>query len=123
MKKLVILGFLLLLGIDTVQQVTMKIGADRIGDFQLQWAWLERLVNEPLIYVVLGLYLGAFVVYSWLLRIAPVGPSYAALHGHVVTVLLVSIFVFGERLTLLQASGCLFIIAGIIVLALTEKVH
>lgn len=123
MKKLVILGFLLLLGIDTVQQVTMKLGADRIGDFQFHWAWLERLINEPLIYVVLSLYLGAFVVYSWLLRVAPVGPSYAALHGHVVTVLLVSIFLFGERLTLVQAIGCLFIIAGIIVLAVTEKVH
>lgn len=123
MKKLVILGFLLLLGIDTLQQVTAKLAAINIGEPMPHVDWLFKVLNEPLVYAVLGLYCAAFVVYSWLLRIAPVGPSYAALHGHVVTVLLVSIFFFGERLTMIQVAGCGLIVAGIIVLAVTEKVH
>jgi multidrug transporter EmrE-like cation transporter len=121
MKRAVIAGFLLLLTIDTTQQVITKIASDRIGAFAADARWLERLLGEPLLLVVLGCYLLAFLVYSWLLKFAPVGPSYAAVHGHVVTVLLVSLLAFGERLTLVQAMGCLLIVAGIVVLAVTEE--
>lgn len=122
MKRLVILGFLALLVIDTAQQVLAKLAGNRIGGFDFGLDWLHRLGNEPLLYVLLGLYLAAFLVYSWLLRHAPVGPSYAAMHGHVVTTFLISIFFLGERLTLLQLGGCVMIVAGIVVLAVTEEI-
>lgn len=122
MKRLVILGFLALLVIDTTQQVLAKFAGDVIGEFDFSAAWLRRLANEPLLYVLLGLYLAAFLVYSWLLRHAPVGPSYAAMHGHVVTTFLFSIAFLGERLTLLQLAGCALIVAGIVVLAVTENI-
>ena len=89
----------------------------------MQLEWVDRVLREPLLYVVLGLYLAAFLIYSWLLRVAPVGPSYAAVHGHVVTVLVVSIVFFGERLTLLQVAGGVLIMAGIALLAITEKLE
>ncbi len=121
MKRLVIIGFLGLLGIDTAQQILAKFAGDAIGQFDFSLAWLQRLAHEHLLYVLLGLYVAAFLVYSWLLRHAPVGPSYAALHGHVVTTFLFSTFVLGERLTLLQLSGCALIVAGVVVLAVTEE--
>mgnify|MGYP000403179530 CR=1 FL=1 len=121
MKRLVILGFLALLGIDTAQQILAKFAGDGIGAFDFSLEWLRKLAHAHLLYVLLGLYIAAFLVYSWLLRHAPVGPSYAALHGHVVTTFLFSTLVLGDRLTLLQLAGCLLIVAGIVVLAVTEK--
>ena len=80
-----------------------------------------RVVEEPLIRVVLACYAGAFVTYIALLKYAPVGPAYAAAHGHIVTVLVISILFLGERLTLLQGLGGLAILGGILILAVTES--
>jgi multidrug transporter EmrE-like cation transporter len=121
MKRLVLLGFLALLAVDTTQQILAKLTGDRIGAFSLDVSWLLRLVNEPLLLIVLCLYVLAFLIYSWLLRHAPIGPSYLALHGYVVTTFLISMVFFGEQFTLLQLSGCGLIVAGIALLAATEK--
>ncbi|MGE0765192.1 MAG: EamA family transporter [Hyphomicrobiaceae bacterium] len=121
MKRLVILGFLALMAVDTAQQILAKHTGDRIGEFDFGTQWLVRLAHEPLLLVVLCLYVVAFVIYSWLLRHAPVGPSYLALHGYVVTTFLISMLAFGERFTLLQLGGCALIVGGIVLLAVTEE--
>ncbi len=122
MKRLVILGFLALLCIDTAQQIFAKFLGDSLGPFEWNIEWMLRLVQAPLLYLLLGLYVAAFLVYSSLLRHAPVGPSYAAMHGHVVTTFLFSMLFLGERLTPLQLAGCALILAGIVVLAVTEEI-
>lgn len=123
MRKTVLLGFLLLLAIDTASHVFIKLASDMTGPvaFDDVPAWLGRLVAEPYALGVIACYLGAFFTYTALLKHAPVGPAYAAVHGHVVTVLIISILYFGEGLTLLQGLGCALIVAGIAVLAVTEK--
>lgn len=123
MRKAVLLGFLLLLAIDTIQQVIVKLVGNAVGSLDLDdiQPWLDKLLAEPLVLGVAGCYLAAFFTYTALLKHAPVGPAYAAVHGHVVTVLIISIIWFGEQLTLLQAAGCVAIVAGIVVLAATEK--
>ncbi len=123
MKQWVIFGFLLLLSIDTIQQVVVKIAGNRLGEFDFSRAWLDRVGAEPLVAVVAACYIAAFFTYTWLLKVAPVGPAYAAVHGHVVTVLIISILFFGEKLTLLQGLGCALIAGGIIVLAVTETLE
>ncbi|MEZ5849700.1 MAG: SMR family transporter [Hyphomicrobiaceae bacterium] len=122
MRKVIILGFLLLLAIDTTAHVFVKLASNRIGEFG-EPEWLDRLLREPYVLGVIVCYLAAFVTYTNLLKHAPVGPAYAAVHGYVVTVLIVSIAFFGESLTLLQAAGCLLIVAGIIVLGVTEELE
>lgn len=119
MRRSILLGFLLLLTFDTGGQVGMKLAADRIGEMDLG-AWLARVVEEPLIHLVLLCYLGAFLTYVSLLKYAPVGPAYAAAHGHIVSVLAISMLFLGERLTLIQGAGVLAIIAGVAILAVTE---
>jgi drug/metabolite transporter (DMT)-like permease len=119
-KRSVIIGFLLLLAFDTAAQVGVKLAGERIGE-ATPGEWLARVVHEPLVLAVLGCYVGSFASYISLLKRAPVGPVYAAAHGHIVTVLIISIAVLGERLTLLQALGALAIAAGIAVLAVTER--
>ena len=123
MRKAVLLGFLLLLMIDTTQQVFVKLASDAVGPVDIGnfHSWLDRLLKEPLVLGVVACYLAAFFTYTSLLKHAAVGPAYAAVHGHVVTVLIISIVFFGEQLTLLQGLGCAAILAGIVILAVTEK--
>jgi multidrug transporter EmrE-like cation transporter len=123
MRKAVLLGFLLLLTIDTASNVLIKLAGDRIGAFALDPAWFASVGREPIVLAIVACYIAAFFTYSSILKYAPVGPAFAAVHGHVVTVLIVSMLWFGERLSLVQAGGCLLVVAGIIVLAVTEKME
>jgi multidrug transporter EmrE-like cation transporter len=118
-RRAILLGFLLLLTFDTAGQVGIKFAGERIGAGQ-DAGWLVRMIDEPLIYAVLLCYTGAFATYISLLKYAPVGPAYAAAHGHIVTVSAISILFLGERLSLLQGLGALAILAGIAILAITE---
>jgi multidrug transporter EmrE-like cation transporter len=119
MRRPILLGFLLLLTFDTASQVFMKLAAEGITRMD-DGTWLSKVAQEPLILLVLLCYLGAFLTYISLLRYAPVGPAYAAAHGHIVTVLLLSILFFNERLSLVQGVGVLAIVTGIAILAVTE---
>jgi len=118
-RRSILLGFLLLLSFDTASQVAVKLAGERIGTGS-DAAWLMRVAQEPLIYFVLACYGAAFITYVALLKHAPVGPAYAAAHGHIVTVLIISILFLGERLTLLQGLGSVAILAGLTILACTE---
>jgi drug/metabolite transporter (DMT)-like permease len=119
MKRTVLLGFLLLLTFDTASQVLIKLAGERIGTGDAA-TWLLHVAHEPLVYVVLLCYGGALATYVSLLKYAPVGPAYAAAHGHIVTVLIISMLFLGERLTWLQGLGALAILAGLVLLAVTE---
>lgn len=123
MRKWVLLGFVLLLAIDTAATVLLKLAGERIGAFEMAVPWLRRIVREPLVLAILGCYLASFLTYTSLLKYAAVGPAYAAAHGQVVTVLIVSMLWFGERLTAVQAMGSALIVAGIVVLGVTEKLE
>lgn len=121
MKRLVILGFLALMTVDTAQQILAKAAGNRIGAFSFDLDWFARLLGQPLVLALLGLYGLAFLIYSWLLRHAPVGPSYLALHGYVVLTFVISMLFFDERFTPLQLLGCALIVGGIVLLAATEE--
>ena len=123
MRKAVLFGFLLLLAIDTTQQMIVKLVGNAVGspDLDNLQPWFDKLLAEPLLLGIVACYIGGFFTYTSLLKHAPVGPAYAAVHGHVVTVLILSIIYFGEQLTLMQGLGCAAIIAGIVLLAVTEK--
>jgi multidrug transporter EmrE-like cation transporter len=101
----------------------MKLASNRIGEFQADAAWIAGVGSEPIVLVIIGCYIAAFLTYTSILKHAPVGPAFAAVHGHVVTVLIFSIWWFGERLTLLQAVGSLLVLAGITVLGVTERME
>ena len=55
-----------------------------------------------------------------LLKRAPIGPAFAASHLEIISVLALSHYLFNEEIGWSQIVGCLFIIAGIICLALSE---
>lgn len=121
MNKIVLIGFPLLVTIDTASQVCIKIIGNRVSEFEFGTAWAARTLNEPLLYLVVLFFGAAFAVYLMLLKSAAVGPVYAAAHLHLVTVQIISVLYFGEHLGWLQALGAVMIVGGVVVLATTEE--
>ena len=120
MRRFLVVGFLILLAFDTFAQIGFKFAAIAAGPAQLQFDWLARIATDKWIYLAVGGYLGAFVTWMTLLRHAPVGPAFAATHMDIVTVLVVSVSLLGERLSGSQVLGAAFILTGIGILASTR---
>lgn len=121
MKRFYLLGFIFLLFFDTFGQTSFKLTALSAMPFELNIHWLIRIFSHYWAYLVILGYTGAFITWMVLLKKAPVGPAFAASHLQVVTVMLVSIIVFDEQVTWTRMFGALFIIIGIIFLALAEQ--
>ncbi|MGZ7078096.1 MAG: EamA family transporter, partial [Thermoanaerobaculia bacterium] len=109
-----IIGFTVLAAFDTLVQLSFKLAAQRSGEFVFSREWMEAAALTPWTYVAIAGYLGAFVTWMTLLEHAPVGPAFAVSHVDVVTVLIVSVLVLGERLGPAQIAGALCIVAGIL---------
>lgn len=108
-----VLGFATLAVIDTATQVSLKLAS-------AQAEGLRAAAFSPWTYLAIAGYLGAFAMWMTLLEHAPVGPAFAASHIDVVTVLAVSVPLFGERLTPVQLAGAACIVAGILFLSRGE---
>ena len=116
-----VLGFGMLVIFDTWTQTSFKMAAVQAGGFSLTLTWLANAATSFWTYAAIAGYLGAFFTWMTLLKHAPVGPAFAVTHLEVVTVLIVSVVVFGEHLGAPQIVGGLFIVAGIIVLSRSES--
>ena len=116
-------GFAALLLFDTWTQVSFKMATRRTGEFSWTAIWLEAAALTPWIYGAVAGYVGAFLMWMTLLKHAPVGPAFAASHLEVVTVLIISVPLFGERLAPLQIVGAVCIVAGIVLLSLSGSKH
>ncbi|OCG06612.1 hypothetical protein A9G13_10125 [Gilliamella sp. wkB178] len=121
MKKFYLIGFILLLFFDTFGQTSFKLTALSALPFEFSIDWLIRIFSHYWAYLVILGYSGAFITWMVLLKKAPVGPAFAASHLQVVTVMLVSIIAFNDQITWMRLLGALFIIIGIIFLALAEQ--
>ncbi|MCP1374433.1 DMT family transporter [Dyella lutea] len=121
MKRFYLVGFALLMTFDTLTQISFKMAGNHALPVEASVAWLWRLFGEPWVYgAVLG-YLGAFFTWMSLLKHAPIGPAFAASHLEVVSVMLLSVWLFHEPLTATKLIGATAIIAGIVCLGLAER--
>lgn len=116
----ILLGFVLLIAIDTFVQIGFKLAGNNTLPVTLDLPWLERVVREPWLVGVLIGYVAAFFVYMTLIKNAPIGPAFAASHMEIVTVTAFSVLYFGDTITVWQALGCCAIVLGVLVLAATE---
>jgi drug/metabolite transporter (DMT)-like permease len=121
MKRFYLLGFLALMGFDTLAQISFKYAGTQALPVAASLAWVLRVFSDPWIYGALAGYVGAFFTWMALLKHAPIGPAFAASHLEVVSVMLLSIWLFNEPLTLPRAAGALLIIAGIVCLGMAES--
>ena len=65
-------------------------------------------------------YLGSFISWMTLLKHAPIGPAFAASHLELVSVTLLSVWLFHEPLNSYKVVGGLLIILGVLCLAKNE---
>jgi len=121
MRRFYLIGFALLMLFDTLGQVSFKFTAIHAEPLEANFAWIARVFSNHWVYTAILGYIGAFFTWMTLLRKAPVGPAFAASHFEVVTVMLASVWMFNEQLTLSRLAGALLIVAGIICLAFAEK--
>lgn len=121
MKRFYLFGFLLLMAFDTLAQISFKYAGSQALPVQASVAWLLRVFGQPWVYGAVVGYIGAFFTWMALLKHAPIGPAFAASHLEVVSVMLLSIWLFNERLTLARVLGAIAIIAGIVCLGLAES--
>ncbi len=121
MKTRIAIGFFLLMSFDTLAQICFKFAGEHALPVEASFAWLVRVFSHAWIYgAVLG-YIGAFICWMSLLRRAPIGPSFAASHLEVISVMLLSYWLFGDTLSMVRISGALAIVGGIVCLALAEN--
>ncbi|HEY7986356.1 MAG TPA: DMT family transporter [Methylophilaceae bacterium] len=120
-RNFYILGFSALMFFDTLTQVSFKLSSSHAGIFVPQLSWLLTVFLNPWVYGAVIGYLGAFVAWMTLLKHAPVGPSFAASHLDVVTVLIISVVYLGEKLSAMQVVGAICIMIGIVFLSLSKE--
>ena len=118
--KFYLIGFVALIVFDTFSQICFKMAALQAEPFLIEVAWLVRVLETPWVYGAIIGYLGAFMTWMTLLRHAPVGPAFAASHLEVVGVIVISVPLFGEVLTITQMFGAILIVAGVVCLAQGE---
>ena len=121
MKRFYLFGFLLLMAFDTLAQISFKYAGTQALPVQASLAWLLRVFGQPWVYGAVVGYIGAFFTWMALLKTAPIGPAFAASHLEVVSVMILSIWLFDEPLTLPRVVGAIAIVAGIVCLGLAES--
>ena len=113
-------GFGLLMAFDTLAQLSFKYAGNHALPVEANFAWLLRVFGHPWIYGALVGYIGAFFTWMSLLKHAPIGPAFAASHLEVVSVMLLSAWLFHETLTIPRVLGAVLIVAGIVCLGFAE---
>ena len=120
MRRFYLIGFLVLVAFDTFAQVCFKLTANAALPPEMDAAWIARVVSSPWVYCAIACYIGAFVTWMTLLEHAPIGPAFAASHLEVISVLALSVVIFGEHVGVPQLVGSALIIGGIVCLAISE---
>lgn len=120
MRRFYLIGFLVLVAFDTFAQVCFKLTANAALPPEMDSAWIVRVLSSPWVYCAIACYIGAFVTWMTLLEHAPIGPAFAASHLEVISVLALSVAIFGEHVGVPQLVGSALIIAGIVCLAISE---
>ncbi len=120
MKRFYFVGFLVLMMFDTLAQASFKYASMHAEPLMLDVDWLLRVFGHPWIYGAFIGYIGAFFTWMTLLKYAPVGPAFAASHLEIISVTMVSVWLFNDELNLAKIVGGLLILSGILFLAKAE---
>lgn len=121
MRLFYIVGFIVLMSFDTLAQISFKYASIHAMPLTYDIAWLSRILTHYWIYGAILGYIGAFFTWMTLLKHAPVGPAFAASHLELISVTILSIWLFNEPLTLSKVIGAILILAGVLFLAKDES--
>ena len=114
------IGFLCLMAFDTFAQICFKLAGESAAPLDMSAGWVLRFLASPWSYGALAGYLGTFVIWITLLRYAPIGPAFAASHMELVSVTVLSAWLFHEPINSYKVVGGLLILLGVFCLASEE---
>ena len=115
------LAWLLLLGFETVCQISLKKAGLDVGAFDFSRAAFARALAEPWLWSAIGCYVGAFLSWITILRKSTLSAAFAASTIVFVAVMAASWAVFGEHVGVLQLLGSSIILAGIVMFSTDER--
>lgn len=121
MRKFYLIGFGLLLLFDTIAQCSFKVTAIQAEPLEFNPEWFVRVFTNKWVYVSILGYILTFFTWIILLKKAPVGPAFAASHLEIITVMIMSVLLFNDHITLGKFLGAVLIVIGILFLASAEK--
>jgi drug/metabolite transporter (DMT)-like permease len=121
MMRFYCIGFLCLMLFDTTAQICFKFMGMAAEPLEFSPDWLLRALLCPWSYGAAAGYLCSFVAWMTLLRHAPIGPAFAASHLELVSVTILSAWLFHEPLTASKTAGGLLILLGVLCLAKEES--
>lgn len=121
--KFYIIGFLLLMSLDTFAQISFKNASAVVEPFVINVDFFVRILSNIWVYGAIAGYIGSFIIWMTLLKYAPVGASFAASHLEIVSVTIVSYYLFNEPLNNYKIIGGVLILLGVLCLAKDEEQH
>ena len=114
------IAWLLLLGFETLCQISLKKAGLAVGAFDFSGAALLRALAQPWLWSAIGCYVGAFLSWITILRRSTLSAAFATSAIVFVAVMTASWIVFGEYVGVMQIAGALIILAGILLLGADE---
>lgn len=120
MKLFYLVGFSVLMLFDTLAQISFKLASNHALPLTFDIPWLLRVFGNIWIYGALIGYIGSFFTWMTLLEKAPIGPAVAASHIELISVTLLSVWLFNEPLTVFKVCGMALIVIGVLFLAKGE---
>ncbi|WP_040331946.1 DMT family transporter [Acinetobacter nectaris] len=120
MRLFYLVGFSILMLFDTLAQVSFKMASNHAMPLTFDLPWLIRIFSNIWIYGALLGYIASFFTWMTLLERAPIGPAVAASHIELISVTLLSVWLFNEPLTAVKVCGMALIVLGVLFLAKGE---
>ena len=115
------IAWLLLLGCETVCQISLKKAGLDVGAFDFSRGAFARALAEPWLWTAIGCYVGAFLSWITILRKSTLSAAFATSAIVFVAVMAASWVVFGEKVGVLQIAGSSIILLGILMFGADEK--
>lgn len=119
---LIVFGLVLLaVAFNTVAQLALKMGIDRIGAFVFHWSNFIPIILKIMVspWIILGLviYVGSVGVWLMVLSRAPVSIAYPMSSLGYVTSAIAAYYLLGEDLSAIRVAGIIVILIGVYMVA------
>lgn len=111
-----LLAWALLLGFETLCQISLKLAGRSTGAFDFSLAAFHHALATPWLWVAIGCYVGAFLAWMTILRKSTLSAAFTTSAIVFVSVMLSSYLIFGEHIGGLQLLGTAVIVAGILMI-------
>lgn len=111
MFKLIIIA-IIQSGFLAVAQYYMKIGVDRVGEYNMSWSFFKSFLNWQL-GLSLFLYIVGMIIYMFMLKNYKLSVVYPLTSISYIFTMLLAMFFLGEAIPFVRWAGVFFVMLGV----------